>query len=60
MEKQESKYKAQIKHIQTHYVRFPLNLRPEDLQEFREKCQTNNTNPTAEIKKFIKSYINNN
>lgn len=56
----DSKYKAQIKHLQTHYVRFPLNLRPKELEEFKSKCKANNTTPTTEIKKFIKSYIENN
>lgn len=56
----DSKYKAQIKHLKANYVRFRLDLRPEILNEFKSKCNTNNTTPTTEIKKFINSYINEN
>ena len=30
----EKDYSAQKKHIRTHYARFPLDLRPEVLEEF--------------------------
>lgn len=49
-------YSAQKKHIRTHYTRFPLDLRPELLAEFKERCAENGTTPTAEIKKFIAAY----
>lgn len=49
-------YSAQKKHIRTHYVRFPLDLRPEMLEEFKKICSDNNTTPTTEIKKFITAY----
>ena len=52
----EKDYSAQKKHIRTHYVRFPLDLRPEILEEFKAACQKNGTTPTTEIKKFIASY----
>ena len=29
-------YSAQKKHIRTHYARFPLDLRPEVLEEFKK------------------------
>lgn len=54
MEKKD--YSAQKKHIRTHYTRFPLDLRPEVLAEFKAVCAENGTTPTAEIKKFIASY----
>ena len=37
-------------------VRFPLDLKPDVLEEFRRVCAENGTNPTAEIKKFIAGY----
>lgn len=49
-------YSAQKKHIRTHYARFPLDLRPEVLEEFKKACADNGTTPTAEIKKFIAAY----
>jgi hypothetical protein len=53
---EESKYNAQQKHIRKNYVRFPLDLKPELLALFKEKCKSNNTTPTTEIKKFIEEY----
>lgn len=52
-----SKYQAQQNHIRKNYVRFPLDLKPEVLQAFREACKANQTTPTTEIKKFIAQYI---
>lgn len=52
----EKNYTAQKKHIRTHYVRFPLDLRPEVLETFKKLCKENGTTPTTEIKKFIASY----
>lgn len=49
-------YSAQKKHLRTHYVRFPLDLRPEVLEAFRNACKKNATTPTTEIKRFISSY----
>ncbi len=49
----EKDYSAQKKHIRTHYARFPLDLRPEVLEEFKKACADNGTTPTTEIKKFI-------
>ena len=52
----ESKYKAQMKYNRKTYVRFPLDLKPEVLEEFKEKCKANATTPTTEIKQFIADY----
>ena len=53
---EKSKYAQQIKSLRKNYVRFPLDLRPDVLEEFRRVCAENGTNPTAEIKKFIAAY----
>lgn len=53
----ESKYQAQQKYNRKTYVRFPLDLKPEVLAAFRAACAANGTTPTAEIKRFISSYI---
>ena len=45
----EKDYSAQKKHIRTHYARFPLDLRPEVLEEFKKACADNGTTPTTEI-----------
>ena len=44
----EKDYSAQKKHIRTHYARFPLDLRPEVLEEFKKACADNGTTPTTE------------
>ena len=54
---EEKKYTAQQKHLRSKYVRFPLDLKPEILETFKEKCAAAGTTPTTEIKKFINSYI---
>jgi hypothetical protein len=53
----DSKYKPQTKHIREHYKRLPIDLRPDVLDQFKAKCQANNTTPTTEIKKFINQYL---
>ena len=53
---EKSKYAQQIKSLRKNYVRFPLDLKPDVLEEFRRVCAENGTNPTAEIKKFIAGY----
>jgi len=53
-----NKYSAQKKHLRTKYVRFPLDLKPEILEAFKAKCENLGTTPTAEIKKFIDHFIN--
>jgi len=58
MEK-ENKYAAQQKYLRKNYVRFPLDLRPELLEEFRGRCAMLGTTPTAEIKKFIEEFCMN-
>ena len=53
----EKKYSAQLKHLRSKYVRFPLDLKPDMLEAFRQKCDEIGTTPTAEIKKFIAKFI---
>ncbi len=55
----ESKYTAQQKYNRKTYVRFPLDLKPEVLDEFKAKCKENGTKPTTEIKRFIAKYCKN-
>lgn len=55
---EEKNYTPQQKHIRTHYVRFPLDLKPEVLEAFKSKCKENGTTPTTEIKRFINDYCN--
>lgn len=52
----ESKYARQAAYNRKNYVRFPLDLRPEVLQAFKDACQKNHTTPTTEIKAFIARY----
>lgn len=54
---EESKYKSQQKHLREKYVRFPLDLKPDVLEAFRNACERQGTKPTTEIKKFINQYI---
>lgn len=56
----DNKYKYQIKHIKENYKQFKINIKPEILDEFKKKCEKNNTTATTEIKKFINDYIENN
>ncbi len=55
-ENKKDKYTSQKKYLRSHYVRFPLDLRPEVLETFKAKCAKHGTTPTAEIKKFIAEY----
>jgi len=57
MEEQKPKSAAQQKYLRKNYVRFPLDLKPEVLEQFREVCQANDTTPTTVIKKAIDDYI---
>ena len=52
----EGKYARQAAYNRKNYVRFPLDLKPEMLDMFKEKCAANGTTPTTEIKKFIATY----
>lgn len=56
----ESKYVSQIKNLRKNYVRFPLDFKPEVLEEFKRLCAKNGTTATAEIKRFVKEYCENN
>ena len=51
------KYAAQQKYNRKTYVRFPLDLKPDVLADFRAACAANGTTATTEIKKFIAAYI---
>lgn len=53
---EKNKYSAQQKHLRANYVRFPLDLKPDILEQFKAKCHEHGTTPTAEIKKFIAEY----
>lgn len=53
---EKSKYAAQQRYNRKTYVRFPLDLKPEVLDEFKRICAENGTTPTTEIKKFIAAY----
>ena len=55
-----SKYAQQIKSLRKNYVRFPLDLKPDVLEEFRRVCTENGTTPTTEIKRFISEYCEHN
>ena len=55
-----SKSVRQQAYMRKTYVRFPLDLRPEVLEAYRAACEKNGTSPTAEIKKFIADYIEQN
>lgn len=55
-----NKYKAQIKHIKSHYKKFQIDFKKETFEKLQEACKKNNTTPTTEIKKFVNSYIENN
>lgn len=57
---EDSKYKAQQKHLREKYVRFSLDLKPDILKAFRNACELQGTKPTTEIKKFINQYIEQN
>lgn len=56
----ENKYKAQIKHLRSNYKRITIDFKIEELERFKEICKSNNTTPTTQIKKFVKTYIESN
>lgn len=53
MEEKKPRYESQIRNLRKNYVRFPLDLKPDVLQAFRDTCERNGTTPTTEIKKYI-------
>lgn len=53
---EKSKYAQQIKSLRKNYVRFPLDSKPDVLEQFRFVCAENGTTPTTEIKRFISEY----
>lgn len=57
---EKSKYAQQIKSLRKNYVRFPLDLKPDVLERFRQICAENGTTPTTEIKRFINEYCDTN
>ena len=50
----------QAKYIRENYKRLSLDLKPDTLELFKQKCYENGTKPTTEIKKFIDDYIKSN
>lgn len=56
----ESKYTSQMKNLRKNYVRFPLDLKPEVLERFKEVCAAKGSTPTTEIKKFINEFCEGN
>jgi len=54
------KYARQKKYIKENLVQFPLKLKPGIINQFRQVCNDADTNATAEIKKFIKKYTEEN
>ena len=57
---EKDKYKSQKEHLRKNYVRFSIDYRPEELEQFKKTCRENGTTPTAEIKKFISEYCSKN
>lgn len=55
-----SKYKSQMKHIKSNYKKFHIDFKIDTFNLFQDICKKNNTTPTTEIKKFVKSYIEKN
>jgi len=54
------KYDSQLKHLRSKYVRFSLDFRPDELEEFKQICQDIGTTPTTEIKKFVRTFCEEN
>lgn len=54
------KYSAQVKHLREKYVRFSLDMKPDELAAFRAACEKVGTKPTTEIKRFIREFIEEN
>ena len=57
---EQAKSAAAQKYIRKNYVRFPLDLKPDVLEKFKEVCAKNGTTATTEIKRFINEYISEN
>lgn len=55
-----SKYDAQIRHINNNYKRFRLDIKNNDFEKLQEICKKKNTTLTTEIKKFLKSFLDEN
>ena len=53
---EKSKYSRQAEYNRRTYVRFPLDLKPDVLEAFKNACEKNGTKPTTEIKQFIAEY----
>ena len=58
MENEKKKYSSQAKHIKDNYTQFKFNLKPYELDYFKQKCKENGTTATTELKKFIREYCN--
>lgn len=53
---EKKKYESQMRNLRKNYVRFPLDLKPDVLEEFKAKCAQLGTTPTTEIKRFITEF----
>lgn len=60
MTQQNDKYAAQKKHLRTKYKRLSIDFKPELLDAFKDACAKNNTTPSAEIKRFMALYVEQN
>lgn len=56
----ESKYASQIKNLRRNYVRFSLDFKPDELEEYKQACARNGTTATTEIKRFVREYCDKN
>jgi len=54
------KYDSQLKHLRSKYIRFSLDFRPDELEEFKQICKDIGTTPTTEIKKFVRTFCEEN
>lgn len=60
MNNEKSKYNSQIKHLRAKYKRLTMDFKPEELEEFKAACASNNTTATHEIKEFMRRYCEEN
>lgn len=51
------KYTPQKKYRKNNYKQFPIDFKPEVLEEFKAICSELGTSPTTEIKKFVEKFI---
>lgn len=58
--KNENKYKSQIKYLRNNYKRITIDFKIDELEQFKKLCKSNGTTPTTQIKNFVQSYIKDN